>query len=174
MPQQPKYIVLGRVGAPYGIQGYNHIQSYSEPPEQILEYAQWMIRQTEKGVPKHFVLEKGRIHAKGVVAKLKGISDRDAAQLLTGSEIIIERSELPVLPEGEYYWQDLEGLTVKTLSGVVLGTVSYLYNNAGHTNMVVIDAELEKERHIPFIEPDFVTDINLNEQIITVDWDPEL
>ncbi len=172
MSQQPKYIVLGRIGAPYGIAGYNHIQSYSNPVEDILTYQQWKIRKNENSELRCTTLEKGRVHAQGIVAKLEGISDRDAAQLLTGCEIVIDRNQLPALPEGEYYWNDLEGLTVETTLGVVLGQVSYLYSNAGHTNMVVNSAT--QERHIPFIEPDFVTNIDVEAKKITVDWDPEL
>lgn len=172
MPQQPNYIVLGKIGAPYGIAGYNHIQSYSDPVEDILTYQQWMIRKNENSELKTCSVEKGRVHAQGIVAKLEGIGDRDAAQLLTGCEIVVDRDRLPALPEGEYYWHDLEGLTVETTLGVVLGQVSYLYSNAGHTNMVVKSAT--QERHLPFIEPDFVTNIDLVAKKITVDWDPEL
>jgi 16S rRNA processing protein RimM len=93
------------------------------------------------------------------------------AQLLTGSDILVAREDLPKLEPGEYYWTDLEGLSVETLSGVVLGTVAYLYLNAGHTNMVIKGT---RERHIPFMEPDFVKEISLESQKIIVDWDPEL
>ena len=126
MPQQPNYIVLGKIGAPYGIAGYNHIQSYSDPVEDILTYQQWMIRKNENSQLKHCSLEKGRVHAQGIVAKLEGVSDRDAAQLLTGCEIVIDRDQLPALPEGEYYWHDLEGLTVETILGVVFHSGEFL------------------------------------------------
>lgn len=167
----PKFIILGRVGATYGVKGYNHIQSYSEPVEQILSYKQWMMRKNDKS-EFQFYNFKGRVHAQGIVAQLEGVEDRDAAHLLKGYEIAVSREELPDLPPGEYYWVDLEGLEVETQLGVKLGTVGFLYRNAGHTNMMIKDDN--RERHIPFIEPDFVTHISLEDKKIIVDWDPEL
>jgi len=167
--KQSNYIVLGKIGAPHGIEGYNRIHSYSEPIDQILDYTPWVIR-AQNSELKTFKVGASKVHHQGLIAKLEGITDRNAAQLLTGSEILIEREQLPELPEGEYYWQDLEGLTVETLSGVVLGQVQYLYRNTGETNMVV-SMEGKKEQHIPFIEPDFVHKIDFKAKKIIVDWE---
>lgn len=55
---------------------------------------------------------------------LRGIADRNAAELLRGKEIEVYHSELPEPPDGRYYIADLIGCEVVTASGEVLGTVS--------------------------------------------------
>lgn len=44
-----------------------------------------------------------------MIIKLKGVDDRDAANLLTNCEIVVDSSQLPQLEEGDYYWKDLMG-----------------------------------------------------------------
>lgn len=55
---------------------------------------------------------------------LKGVFDRNAAELLRGKEIDAYRSEMPELPEGTYYIADLTGCIVVTSSGERIGEVS--------------------------------------------------
>lgn len=54
-------------------------------------------------------LESWRHHNQDIIIKLKGVDDRDAANLLTNCEIIVDSSQLPELEEGDYYWKDLMG-----------------------------------------------------------------
>ena len=54
---------------------------------------------------------------------LKGIADRNAAELLRGKEVEVERTALPELPDGRYYIVDLIGCSVVNERGDVLGTV---------------------------------------------------
>ena len=55
---------------------------------------------------------------------LKGIFDRNAAELLRGKEIEVFRSELPKPPDGRYYIADLTGCEVVTANGEQIGTVA--------------------------------------------------
>ena len=54
---------------------------------------------------------------------LKGIADRNAAELLRGKEIEVLRSDCPPLPEGRYYIADLLGCEVFYTSGEKVGEV---------------------------------------------------
>lgn len=60
---------------------------------------------------------------------LEGVTDRDQADALRGTMLLVPRDELPALEEGEFYKVDLEGaraeLTDGTLVGTVLRVVSY-------------------------------------------------
>ena len=167
--EQEEIVLLAKIGAPYGIKGFNHIQSFTDPLDNILTYKNILIGR--KGHWRKAQLSCGRLHNKSVVAKFEHISDRDQAQQLTGQEIAVLRSELP--DTDGYYWVDLEGLTVVTQAGELLGKVAYLYEIADNANMLVIDqSNNNKERHIPFIEPDFVTKVCFETKQITVDWEP--
>ena len=98
------------------------------------------------------------------------VADRDAAESWVGAQIWVERSALPKLPQGEYYWADLEGLSVETVEGVVLGVVSHLFATGAND---VVAVKGERERLIPFVQPDVIRSIDLAQERMVVDWDPE-
>ena len=85
---------LGRIGGPYGIKGWVHVQSYTTPPEKLLKYREWTLATASTGATPYKVVE-GRLQGNGVVARFEGIEDRDRAALLHGSVVHIARSQLP-------------------------------------------------------------------------------
>ncbi|MBE0509636.1 MAG: ribosome maturation factor RimM [Chromatiales bacterium] len=162
-------IVLGRITGLYGVRGWVKVFSHTQPRENILGYPLWLIG--DAGQWRSIALEDGRVHGKGVVAKLKGCDDRDAAAALMGQSIAIRREQLPPAPEGEYYWADLLGLAVSNLEGVSLGVVEQLLETGANDVLVVVQDELE--RLIPFVQGQFVKEIDLANRRLIVDWDPE-
>jgi 16S rRNA processing protein RimM len=62
------------------------------------------------------------------VARVKGVSDRNAAEALNGIELFATREALPPPEEDEFYYADLIGLRVESEQGAVLGTVIALHN----------------------------------------------
>lgn len=165
--QEHAFVVIGQIGAPYGVQGWHHVRSFTQPIENILQYKQWYLQQKGKWVP--FKLHAGRLHGQNIVVQLEGVQDRDVAASYTLSNIAVLRTQLASLPEDEFYWADLEGLQVKTVQGEILGTVAYLYDNA-NTDVMVVQKE-GKEQHIPFIMHDTVVAVDLAAKTMTVDWD---
>src|SRR5690606_5910473 len=73
-----------------------------------------------EGSERRVEVEAGRTAGKHVIAELKGADDRDAARQWIGAELSVERAALPQGEPGEYYWVDLEGLTVRNLAGDTL------------------------------------------------------
>ncbi len=114
---------------------------------------------------------RGREQGKGLIATLPGIGDRDQAATLVGAEIWIWRSALPRSKRGEYYWCDLEGLEVVTVSGAVLGQVTHLL--ATGANDVLVVRGVEREHLVPFVLEQYVHKVDLVAGRITVDWDPD-
>ena len=113
----------------------------------------------------------GRPQGKGMIAALPGVADRDAAAALVGAEIRVWRSALPRSKRDEYYWADLEGMDVVTVEGVALGRVSHLFATGANDVMAVTDGK--RERLIPFVQKQFVHEVDMDAGRITVDWDPE-
>lgn len=161
-------VVLGRIVGLYGVRGWVKVFSHTQPRENIVEYPVWLIRRGEawQQVP----LEAGRRHGKGVIAKLAGVDDRDAAAGLLEAEVAVPREALPPAGSEEYYWADLEGLEVKTRDGVHLGRVSHLLETGANDVLVVRG---ERERLIPYTPGRAVERVDLESGLITVDWDPE-
>jgi len=157
-------VEMGRIGAPHGVRGWVRVSSDTEPPENILRYRPWLVDGVETDV-----LE-GRRQGKAVVARLAGCADRDAAVELTGRRIEVYRDQLPPPKADEFYWIDLEGLDVQTLTGVDLGRVSHLFPTGANDVMVV---QGERERLLPFIWGQVIKDVDFERGRILVDWDPE-
>jgi 16S rRNA processing protein RimM len=171
-PLDSNYLIMGYLGAPFGIQGYHWIQSFTVPVENILELQPWYLSGKKLAAqPQAYTIDAVHRLSKGLAVKLKGVEDRTQAGLLKGATISVLSTMLPVLPKGEYYWAELYGLAVVTLSGELLGNVASLYTTGAHDNMIV--KANAKERHIPFVIPDVVKQVDLAQQSITVDWDPD-
>lgn len=162
-------VVLGRISGIHGVRG--EVKVFSETRERagILEYPLWQLR-----VPSGWRAVRllgGHVQGSGVVvARLEGVEDRDQARALIGTEIAVRREELPPAEPGTYYWADLEGLTVVNLDGVVLGTVSHLFETGANDVLVAVDGE--RERLIPYTR-EAVKQVDLQARTIRVDWDPE-
>lgn len=165
----PKRILIGQVMGAFGVRGEVKIQSHTQPETAMLRYQPWVLRDARGG---ERVLEgvRGRAGAKGIVAQLPGVEGRDAAEALRGTEIFVPRSALPPPQAGEYYWVDLEGLRVETLDGIALGVIDHLFST-GANDVVVVRGD--RERMIPFVQPDVITRIDFDAGRVQVDWDPE-
>ena len=90
---------------------------------------------TEEGDPVELL--EGKRHGKGVIARLAGCEDRDAAARWLNTEIAIRRDQLPATAAGEYYWNDLIGLKVITTDGVELGVVKDLMETGANDVLVI-------------------------------------
>jgi 16S rRNA processing protein RimM len=156
---------LGRVGAPWGVKGWIHVDSYTDPPDGILEYRQWTLR-LGSGERITRGLIEGHPHSDRIVARLEGVEDRDRAAALNGAVIEVARAELPPTGEREYYQADLLGLMVRNLDGAELGKVGYFLDTPTGPMMVV---KGQREYWIPSV-PKHLSKVDLAAGLILVDW----
>lgn len=163
-----RLLTVGRIVGLHGVDGWVKLESWTEPRLRIFSYRPW--RLTLAGSEFEIAAAQGHEQGKGMVAKLPGCDDRDAAAKLVGATIQVPRSALPRPKRGEYYWTDLEGLAVVTVEGVDLGKVSHLFATGANDVLVVRG---ERERLIPFVTGQFVKDVDLKAGRITVDWDAD-
>jgi 16S rRNA processing protein RimM len=166
MSTDNNYIVVGKIGAPFGIKGWLKITSFTEAVSDILNYDPWYLG--DNNTWERIEVDNGKPHGKGVVVKISGFETPEQARLLNGKLIAIERAQLPALKEQEYYWSDLEGLTVIDQNDVVLGKVSYLMET-GSNDVIVVKGD--RNFAIPYLR-DVVTSIDLVTKVMRVNWDP--
>ncbi|TGG95870.1 ribosome maturation factor RimM [Natronospirillum operosum] len=176
MTAQPsELITLGKITSVYGVRGWVKVYSYTDPMDRILDYQEWLL--SRNGEQMKVVVDRGKSHGKGMIAHLQGVDDRNAAEALAGYEIAVPRSELPELPEGEYYWWQLEGMQVYTLKGVDLGRVSHLISAGSANDVLVVHStradDNQSERLIPWIWDEVIQAVDPDARRITVDWDPD-
>jgi len=170
MNDQGRRILLGRVAGALGLRGEVKLESWTEPRDAIFRYQPWTLRDAQ-GRERQIEGVRGRDSGKHIVATFPDVTDRAGAEALRGLEIHVPREALPPAKPGEFYWVDLEGLRVVTVDGVALGTVSHLFSTGA--NDVLVARDDERERMIPFVRPQYVTDIDLEGGVVTVDWDPD-
>lgn len=162
-------ITVGRLHGAFGVRGEVKLESHTAPEKAIARYQPWILRDA-RGTERVCDGVKVREGVKGLIAQLPGVEDRDAADALRGVEVLVPRSALPPPAPGEYYWVDLEGLRVLNQDGVDFGTVSHLFNNGANDVLV---ARGERERMIPFVQPDFITAVDFDAGLVRVDWDAD-
>lgn len=163
-------IVLGRVVAPFGIQGWVKISPYGDDPMAWADMPQWWIAQDAEAPAdgwKAVSLNGCKEHGSGLIASFASHQDRNAAESLKGWFVGAPREALPTTEENEYYWADLTGLRVQNMAGEALGEVAGLMSTGAHDVLRVADADTE--RLIPFVAA-YVADVDLEQGLIRVDW----
>lgn len=171
---QGEKVILGKVGAPYGIKGWLKLTSYTDDPQGVFDYGSLYVQMD--GQWQQQTVSHWRRHNNGIVFKFDGIDDRDSAQTFVNSEIGVSENDLPALEEDEFYWRDLIGLTVSNESGYQMGQVTDLLETGSNDVLVVKakpnDAFGKQERLIPFLTDQVIKEIDQQAKMIVVDWDP--
>lgn len=169
-------IEVGRIADAWGIKGWFKVLPYSASPEALFASKRWFLQPAEKG-PKTFAgtvllsVKEAKEHSDSVVACATGVPDRNAAEALRGARIFVSRASFPAAAEGEYYWVDLLGLSVRNREDQLLGTVRELMSTGPQT-VLVLEYEEEgktKERMIPFVSA-YVDAVDVAGKSIRVDW----
>jgi 16S rRNA processing protein RimM len=150
-----KRVLLGRIAGAHGIRGEILIRAFTERPEDIGAYGP-----LSDGGSRTFVIEGARATAKGVVARLVGISDRTAAEALKGTELFVDRDRLPSAEDGVFYHADLIGLAAVDADGRPLGEIVGVHNYGAGDLLEVRLAETGRTELVAFTEA-FVPEIDL-------------
>lgn len=125
-------ILAAVVGAAHGIKGEVKVGVKLQGAEIIQKKG---VLYTKEGTP--FFVEKCRQTAKGLVIKFKNTSDRNGAEALKGTQLFLDKSDLPPLEENEVYYSDLMGLTVLRPDGQKAGKVSDVFYSGAQDVLVV-------------------------------------
>ena len=113
-------IMIAAIGQARGLRGEVKIKSFTDIPENMTDYGPLT---DASGVERFEVKIIGQ--TKGLmVARIKGVEDRNAAEALRGKELYIESSALPEPDEDEFYHSDLVGLQAELPDGTVFGKVT--------------------------------------------------
>lgn len=155
---------MGRLLAPRGIKGWLKVKTFTEEADALADFDVWWLKQGEAWVQR--AVEDTELVHLGFSAKLQGVDDRNAAELMRGIDVALPRSDLPEFDDA-IYWVDLIGLEVVNLAGEKLGTLDSLLET-GANDVLVVKTE-SKELLIPYTERS-VHDVDLKAKRIVVDW----
>ncbi|HEX7803990.1 MAG TPA: ribosome maturation factor RimM [Pseudoxanthomonas sp.] len=169
MSDNERRILLGRIVGAFGIRGQIKIESWTEPRDAIFRYQPWILVDAA-GNERELSGARGKESGKHLVANFPDVDDRNVVEAMRGTDIYVPRSALPPPKPGEFYWVDLEGFRVVNVEGVDFGTVSHLFSTGAND---VLSIRGDRDRMVPFVEPDFVKSVDFEAGLITVDWDPD-
>ncbi len=165
MTDQEEMVPVGKVSGTHGIKGLLKVYSYSGNI-QSLQSAKTVFLKGKDGLVHEYSIKSIASHAGGFILGLADFSDINQVLSLTGSELCLRLSQLPVPDEDEYYWRDLIGLTVHTDQGVELGTLVDIFETGSNDIYVVRGAA--KEYLIPAIaDVIYLIDVPGKKMIIT-------
>lgn len=138
---------MGRIGAAHGIRGEVRITSFTEEPLALMDYGP--LATNRPGLV--LEIEQARATTNVLVARLKGVTDRTAAEKLNGVELYVERDKLPpTADEDDFYHADLIGLEARLADGSVLGTVTAIPNYGASDLLEVRDGRTGDTFLYPF------------------------
>ncbi|HAR32188.1 MAG TPA: ribosome maturation factor RimM [Gammaproteobacteria bacterium] len=164
-PEAP--VILGRVSSAFGVLGWVRVVSFTDPPDNLLQYSPWLLGDGTRWRPVQCAT--GRPHGSGFIVQLREIASRDEAQALSGSLIAVPRTALPAPDDDEYYWRDLEGLRVVDTVGRSRGRVSHLFSNGAHDILVIRSDAEGPDLLVPFLRQ-FVPQVDLGAGQLVIDW----
>ena len=156
-------VCVGRIAGAHGVQGLIRINSYTEDPMDVAAYGPV----TDEYGERMFELEAKRMTKTQVVARIKGVMDRNAAEALQGLRIFILREVMPPTADDEFYCEDLIGLAAETVDGKSLGSVLSL-QEFGAGEMLEIGMRLGGTTLVPFTK-DVVPQVDLEAKRVVID-----
>ncbi len=118
-------ICVGAITGAVGVAGEVRLKSFCADHTAIAEYGPLY---TEDG-SRSFVVKLTRPVAGGLGARVTGIKTKEEADALRGTELYVDRTRLPSLPDDEFYHSDLIGLQAVDTGGVMLGSVVAVHNH---------------------------------------------
>jgi 16S rRNA processing protein RimM len=120
---KPKTILLAKIGAAHGVRGEVRVKAFGADPMSLGGYGPLVASDGRR-----FEIERIRPAKNAVIAKFRGINDRNTAEALSGVELFIERSALPAPEANEFYHADLLGLEAHDAAGNLVGAVVAVHN----------------------------------------------
>jgi 16S rRNA processing protein RimM len=161
-------ILIGRVNGLFGVRGWLRFFSYTRPPANLISYNPLWLK-TAQGW-QAFEVESSQAYADGrLVAKFKGVDERETARVLMGCDVAIMPEQLPKEDPTDYYWVDLIGCRVENQSGELLGVVKEMMETGAHDVMRV--SKEKSDELIPFVLDLVVKQVDLAQKLIRVDWE---
>ena len=157
-------IRVARIGAAHGVRGEVKLWSFTQEPMAVADYGPL---ETEDGAQR-FEIETLRPAKDFMVARLKGVADRDAAAKLCNLELFVARDKLPPIDEDDtYYHADLVGMTAITPEGAPLGNVTAIHNFGAGDLVEIATTAGGEPLLLPFTES-VVTEIDTALRQITI------
>ena len=160
-------ILIGEISTAHGIKGYVKVRSFVEN-EKLFESPSLF---TDEISNKTITLKLKNAIKNDWIAKVIGVDDRNAAELLRGTQLYLNRNDLPDIDDGEFYIEDLKGMKVVNSDNQEIGIIVTV-ENFGAGDLMDIKPPNGPSFYIPFTD-DTVINVDMDNGVITIDM-PEV
>ncbi len=160
---------IGKIVGAHGLKGVVKVFSYTESLARYQSGMQLFLKDSHGN---RFVrsVNWAKPHSKTILLSLDGVQERSQAEVLVGLELFIEKAELEELEAGNYYWDDLLGLAVYSVSGEYIGELSAIIPTG--SNDVYVARQSGSEAQTEVLIPALVSvikEVDLDRKIMRVD-----
>lgn len=153
MTDTKKLILLGHIAGAHGIRGEVLVKTYTGAPEDIAAYGPL----TDASGTKSYKLKVVRVTPKGVIVRIAGVADRNAAEALKGTALHVPRAAMGEPDEGEYFYSDLIGLAAVAPDGTVVGSIKAVENFGAGDLLEIALAGSAKTEFVAFTDANVPT-----------------
>ena len=158
-------ILIAKIQAHQGLNGWLKIYSYSESKKKFSNYKHFFVIKNETYV--RLDVEDIQV-TKSIKIKFKNFSLREDSDEYIGKNLYIDREQLVELDDNQYYWNDLIGLDVYLEEGEQIGFVKDIIET-GSNDVLVIKGSKGEEILIPYVFGESIKKVILNEKKIIID-----
>ena len=142
-------LVVGRVGRPHGVRGELTVEVRTDDPD--TRFAPGSVLRTEPPSRGPLTVVEARPRSGGLVVAFAEVADREGAEALRGTVLVVESGSLPPLDgEDEWYDHQLLGLAAVSPDGAPLGTVTEVVHSAA-SELLVVRCDDGREHLVPFV-----------------------
>ena len=158
-----EYTKIGKITKPFGLKGEMKTECYTDFAEERFAKGSFIYLGEERVKEK---VKSFRYHKNALLLLLEGKEDINLIEGYRNKDIYKSAEDIEPLPEGEYYFSDIEGLDVyqgdKRVGKVLRMEEGPLYNF-----MRILTDEDQKEHLVPFRE-NFIEEIDLKRKMIRI------
>lgn len=163
-------LVVGRIGRPHGVRGEVTVEVRTDDPD--LRFAPGATLATDPASLGPLTVERARWHKDILLLTLAGVADRDAAEALRGTLLVVDSADLPPIEDpDEFHDHELIGLSVVTVEGTPVGEVSDVLHHG--QDLLVVTRPSRDEVYVPFVKA-LVPEVDLGKGVLVVDPPPGL
>ena len=139
--------VAGLVGPPFGLKGFVKIRPFSGEIDHLLTLQSVVIRQGDQ--ERTLQIEESAAQPSALLIKFAGVDSPEAAKILGGAELLVDREHASPLKPGEFYIEDLRGLAVAADTGETLGCITDIIEGGGG-DLAEIQLANGEKKLVPF------------------------
>ncbi|HRC27710.1 MAG TPA: ribosome maturation factor RimM [Alphaproteobacteria bacterium] len=157
-------ILIGTLGAPHGVKGLVKVFPLSGQPDL---FASPRLFYTQPQAGRGLKVSLARVGPKSILIAVEGVTDRTAAEELTGLKLYLPRADFPDLEPGAYYHADLIGLCAVDGRGRAVGVVAGV-ENFGAGDLLEVRPDTGESFYVPFADS-FVPEVDLHARTVRVE-----